>query len=306
MTPVVGRFAPSPTGPLHFGSLLAAVASWLDVRTRDGHWWLRIEDLDPPREMAGAADRILRQVEAFGLEWDGSVLWQHTRHEAYQAAITQLQAEGQVFWCRCSRADLARHGGLLYPGTCRTHDHWRHDAAVRLRVPAGELTWSDGVFGPQTEDVAAQVGDFVIQRRDGLYAYQLAVVVDDAFQGVTEVVRGADLLDNTGRQIALQQLLGLPRLRYSHLPLAVNERGEKLSKQTYAPPLPESADLAGPVLSLALAALGHPVPAALEGAPPAEQLAWARATWQLDQVPRQQTLTHDPRYTALGASSKMR
>lgn len=282
--PYVGRFAPSPTGPLHQGSLVAAVASFCDARAAGGRWLLRMEDIDPPREMPGAADLILRQLEGYGLEWDGAVLWQHDRLDAYAAAIDQLQAQGDVFWCRCSRSELARQTCAVYPGTCRAHTAPRDDAAVRLRVPAGVVAFEDRVFGPQQEDVAATVGDFVIRRRDGLFAYQLAVVVDDAWQGVTDVVRGADLLDNTARQIVLQRALGLPALRYLHLPLVRHADGSKLSKQTFAEALPLPAAPAR--LWQALHCLGQQPPAGLRDAPPARQLDWAVAHWQPSAIPR--------------------
>lgn len=282
--PYVGRFAPSPTGPLHQGSLVAAVASYCDARAAGGRWLLRMEDIDPPREMPGAADLILRQLEGYGLEWDGTVQWQHDRHAAYAAAIAQLQQQGDVFWCRCSRSELARHGHAIYPGTCRAYTAPRPDAAVRLRVPAGMVSFTDRVFGPQQEDVAATVGDFVIRRRDGLFAYQLAVVVDDAFQGVTDVVRGADLLDNTARQIVLQRALGLPALRYLHLPLVRHADGSKLAKQTFAEPLPLPAAPAR--LWQALHFLGQQPPPALRDERPAQQLAWAVTHWQPSAIPR--------------------
>ncbi len=282
--PYVGRFAPSPTGPLHQGSLVAAVASFCDARAAAGQWLLRMEDIDPPREMPGAADLILRQLEGYGLHWDGAVLWQHDRLDAYAAAIDQLQGQGDVFWCRCSRSDLARQACAVYPGTCRAHTAPRDDAAVRLRVPAGVVAFDDRVFGPQQEDVAASVGDFVIRRRDGLFAYQLAVVVDDAFQGVTDVVRGADLLDNTARQIVLQRALGLPAVRYLHLPVVCHADGSKLSKQTFAEPLPLPAEPAR--LWQALHFLGQQPPLSLRNAPSALQLAWAVAHWQPSAIAR--------------------
>lgn len=279
-----GRFAPSPTGPLHFGSLVAAVASYCDARAAGGAWLLRIEDIDPPREAAGAADRILRQLETYGLTWDGPVLYQHRRTEAYVEAISRLQAQGDVFWCTCSRTDLARAGGgALYPGTCRAFTAPRADAAVRLHVPAGIIRFTDRVFGPREEDVAGSVGDFVIRRRDGLFAYQLAVVVDDAAQGVTDVVRGADLLDNTPRQILLQQRLGLPTPTHAHLPLATHADGQKLSKQTFAREIPVPA--LPRLLWQALDFLGQCPPQELENALPEEIVAWAVRHWRLAAVP---------------------
>lgn len=300
MSTYTGRFAPSPTGPLHFGSLLAAVASFCDARAVGGRWLLRMEDTDPPREMPGAADTILRQLEHYGFAWDGPVLYQSLRHEAYADAIAQLQRQSDVFWCRCSRTELARQSPLgLYPGNCRPFTSPRPDAAVRLRVSPALLHFRDRVFGEQSESVADTVGDFVIQRRDGLYAYQLAVVVDDAFQGVTDVVRGADLLDNTARQLYLQSRLGLPAPRYAHLPLAVNAHGEKLSKQTFAAPLPESRP--GRVLWLALATLGQEPPSALAELPPADVLDWACRHWLPERISARPLLPFDPRMAALQA-----
>ncbi|MES2917192.1 MAG: tRNA glutamyl-Q(34) synthetase GluQRS [Pseudomonadota bacterium] len=275
-----GRFAPSPTGPLHFGSLVAAVGSYCDARAAGGHWLVRMEDIDPPRAMPGASDLILRQLEAYGFEWDGDILFQHSRSSAYEAALTQLQAQGDVFWCRCSRAELARSGISAYPGTCRACTTPREDAAIRLRVPGGLVQFTDAVFGTLTENVAATRGDFVLRRRDGLYSYQLAVVVDDALQEVTRVVRGADLLDNTARQIVLQQRLGLPTPDYLHLPLAVHRDGSKLSKQTYALPLPLPADTG--LLRQALVHLGQAAPP--DGLDGPALLAWGVAHWRPEYI----------------------
>lgn len=277
-----GRFAPSPTGPLHFGSLLAAVGSYCDARAAGGRWLVRIEDTDPPRAMPGASDLILRQLEAYGLEWDGPVLYQGQRGAAYEAALTRLQAQGDLFWCRCSRAVLAQPGASAYPGTCRAFTTPRANAAIRLRVPPGIIRFDDAVFGPQAEDVAATVGDFVLRRRDGLYSYQLAVVVDDAEQEVTRVVRGADLLDNTARQIVLQQRLQLPSPGYLHLPLAVHADGSKLSKQTHATALPMPADPA--LLRQALAHLGQALPPVGEPLDCATLLAWGVANWRVEDI----------------------
>lgn len=290
-----GRFAPSPTGALHFGSLLAAVASYCDARTAGGRWLVRMEDLDPPREMSGAAADILRTLEAYGLFWDGEVIYQSQRHAAYEAALAQLARQGDVFWCRCSRSDITRLSPSgIYPGSCQSQTQPRPDNAIRLRVDHAVVTFEDRVFGEQLDKLADSVGDFVLKRRDGLYAYQLAVVVDDADQGVTDVVRGADLLDNTARQIFLQQRLGLSTPRYAHLPLAVNAQGEKLSKQTFARPLPQAGG--EPLLHLALSTLGQCPPAELRLAPMAEQLAWAVTHWQLARVPAQPKLAFDSRF----------
>jgi glutamyl-Q tRNA(Asp) synthetase len=223
-----GRFAPSPTGPLHFGSLVAALASWLDARAHDGEWLVRMEDLDRPRCVLGADAVILRQLEAYGLRPDGPVLYQSTRDEAYEAAFAQLPA----YPCGCRRT-------TYYPGTCRNGLPPGVEArAWRVRVDEETIRFEDRWAGPQEESLAASCGDFVVKRADGMFAYQLAVVVDDAAQGITHVVRGADLLDSTARQIHLQRLLDVRAPRYLHVPVVTNEQGEKLSKQTLAPALP--------------------------------------------------------------------
>jgi len=287
--PYVGRFAPSPTGPLHFGSLVAAVASWLDARAAGGRWLLRMEDLDWPRCEPGAADTLLRQLEAYGLRWDGAMLYQSQRDDAYAAALGTLKEIEAVYPCACTRSQLAQaprnhEGEILYPGTCRNGLPAGAIArAWRVRVPDVSIHFHDRIHGELQQNLAHEVGDFIVLRADGLFAYQLAVVVDDAFQGVTHVVRGADLLWNTPRQIYLQTLLGLPTPIYAHVPLITNAAGQKLSKQTLAPALPETGR--GAVMAQALAALGHAVPAELAGAEPAEQLAWASAHWQIENVP---------------------
>jgi glutamyl-Q tRNA(Asp) synthetase len=287
----VGRFAPSPTGPLHLGSLVAALASWLDARAAGGGWLVRIEDLDRPRCEPGAADTILRQLEAYGLTWDDAVLYQSRRDDAYAAALDALRSQGAVFPCSCSRSQLAQaprnaEGEIIYPGSCRQHSR-SATTPHSWRVLAQDVSthFLDRVHGELQQNVAREVGDFIVKRADGLFAYQLAVVVDDAFQGITHVVRGADLLWNTPRQIYLQSLLGLPMPAYAHVPLMTNAAGQKLSKQTLAPAL----SLAGQsdVLAQALSALGHPPPADLHGARPAELLAWASAHWHVENVPRE-------------------
>lgn len=285
----VGRFAPSPTGPLHRGSLVAALASWLDARAASGRWLVRMEDLDRPRCTQEAADAILRQLEAYGLHWDGAVLVQSRRDEAYRAALDALRAQHAVFACHCTRSQLAQvarnaEGEIVYPGTCRAYTEPRDEHhAWRVRTEGVSVRFEDRIHGSLRQDLACEVGDFVVRRADGLFAYQLAVVVDDAFQGVTDVVRGADLLWNTPRQIHLQRLLGLPAPAYAHVPLVVNAAGQKLSKQTRAPALPERGRAA--VLAEALAALGHAPPLELAGASPQELLAWASTHWQIENVP---------------------
>jgi glutamyl-Q tRNA(Asp) synthetase len=281
----IGRFAPSPTGALHFGSLVAAVASWLDARAAGGRWLVRIEDVDTTRTVPGAADEILRTLEAVGLAWDGEVVRQSERADLYEAALDRLRAAGLVYRCRCSRREIADSAvtgieGAIYPGTCRELRLAASvDGADRLRASGGPVTFTDRVQGTIGHDVAREVGDFVLKRRDALHAYQLAVVVDDAEQAVTDVVRGADLLWSTPRQIALQRHLGHATPRYLHFPVATNARGEKLSKQTLAPAL----DAAGAAAALAdaLAFLGQPDPGTRE---PRGMLESARLAWDPSRI----------------------
>ena len=285
-----GRFAPSPTGLLHFGSLVAAVGSYLEAKKHQGKWLLRMEDLDPPREMPGAADAILRTLAAFGLEWDGAVLYQSTRHAAYDAALESLKQHHWLYPCSCTRKEIADAGligieGVVYPGTCRNGLATGKTArAWRVRVEDKPITFDDAVQGHITQNLARDIGDFILKRADGLVAYQLAVVVDDAMQGITHVVRGADLLDSTPRQIHLQRLLGLPTPHYAHLPVAVNDAGEKLSKQTLATPL----DLAQPAHALwqALTFLGQHPPAALRASDITTLWNWAHQHWDIGSIPR--------------------
>jgi len=286
---VCGRFAPSPTGPLHFGSLIAALGSFLQARSQGGKWWVRIEDVDVPRTAPGAADAILRTLERCGLLWDGAVWHQSQRTEHYQAALAFLLRNKWVYPCTCTRRELAGYprgadGSPRYPGHCRTGPcQPGRPYALRLRVTNTQLTFRDAIQGEYHQHLESEAGDFVIRRADRLFAYQLAVVVDDADQGVTEVIRGSDLLDSTPRQLYLQTLLGLPTPRYGHLPVAVDERGNKLSKQTHAAPLDDRNP--GPALWEALRFLGQQPPADLLNASPAEILDWAQAHWRLEQAP---------------------
>lgn len=284
----VGRFAPSPSGPLHAGSLVAALASWLDARAHDGRWLLRMEDVDTPRTVAGAADAIMAQLKALGLHWDGGVMWQSQRNGAYQAAFDALAARGLVYGCGCTRREIAdsalrgpaaapgADGERPYPGTCRHGlPPGRQARAWRVRVPEGVERFEDRWLGPQEQDVASAVGDFALRRADGLWAYQLAVVVDDAEQGVTDVVRGADLLSSTARQRVLGRLLELPPVRYLHVPLILDPAsGLKLSKQNGAPALSLHAPLEA--LQGAWRALGFD-PIAADG--PDSFLSEATARW---------------------------
>lgn len=286
-----GRFAPSPTGPLHFGSLVAALGSYLDARANAGEWLLRIEDVDEPRTVPGAADAILRTLAAFGFEWDGEVLAQSRRLDLYHATLVRLQLDGEVYPCACSRREIADaatqasvDGGVAYPGTCRAGlPEGCAARSWRMRVPDCELCFVDRVQGRQSQNLERELGDFVLLRADGQYAYQLAVVLDDAAQGVNSVVRGADLLDSTPRQIWLQQRLGVPTPRYAHLPVATNADGEKLSKQTKAAAV--DATRGSAALAEALIFLGHPVPPELHRAPLAEFWCWAISVWSIGKVP---------------------
>ena len=281
----IGRFAPSPSGLLHFGSLIAALGSWLDARAAGGRWLVRIEDLDLPRSRAEFSAAILRQLEALGLEWDGPVVHQSARLARYREALDSLERSGHAYWCACSRKEVedsatlagAPTANLVYPGTCRNGIRpGAAPRAVRVRTHAQPIRFTDRMQAEVVQIVEREVGDFVVLRADGIFAYQLAVVVDDAEQGVTDVVRGADLLESTARQILLQRLLGFPTPRYLHLPVAVNASGAKLSKQTGANPLPDAQPTAA--LRGALEFLG------LAGAPAHEQprdvLAWAGQRWR--------------------------
>jgi len=289
-----GRFAPSPTGPLHFGSLVAALGSFLQARARGGRWLVRMEDLDLPRNAPGAADAILRTLEAHRLLWDEEVAYQSTLTERYGAALERLTSQGLVYPCACTRKELgdsviAVDGAAIYPGTCRGGlPPGRVARALRLRVH-GDVSVADRIQPPLVQRLEQEVGDFVLRRADSVYAYQLAVVVDDAAQGITEVVRGADLFLSTPRQIFLQAALGLPRLGYAHLPLALDLRGGKLSKQTLADPLVDSR----PVDNLieALRFLGQSPPRRDDVRTPDELLAWAAPHWDMARVPRERGLT---------------
>lgn len=290
----VGRFAPSPTGPLHFGSLVAALGSCLEARSQGGRWLLRMEDVDEPRCSQSAADDILRTLEACGFEWDGTVMVQSERKARYREVLAGLQQAGLVYPCACTRKELADSalapdGAAIYPGTCRHGlPPGKPPRAWRLRVDESTVCFDDAVQGRNCQNLARGAGDFVLLRADGYFAYQLAVVVDDADQGVTHVVRGADLLDSTPRQIFLQRCLGLPTPAYAHLPVAVNADGEKLSKQTLA----QAIDARNPVDALvaAMGFLGQGVPQEMWRVTTADFWAWAKSAWRLERVPRQRSL----------------
>ncbi len=289
-----GRFAPSPSGPLHFGSLVAAVGSYLDARANGSTWLLRIDDLDRQRTVPGAADAILRALETLGMHWDEAVLYQSTRDEAYQAALDRLKKHGLVYPCACSRREIADSAvagidGPVYPGTCRKGLlPGRSARAERVLTGGDPVGFEDAVQGRIAHNIERQIGDFVLKRADGQHAYQLAVVVDDAEQGITDVVRGADLLDSTPRQIYLQRLLDYPEPRYAHLPVAVNVVGEKLSKQTLARAIDPAVPV--PLLNAALEFLGQ---SAIADCAPGDTAAfWPRAItgWRIARVPRRRAL----------------
>ena len=282
----IGRFAPSPTGPLHFGSLVAAVASYLQARTHDGRWLLRIEDIDPPRIAPGATDSIIRSLAAHGFEWDGPIIYQSRHADRYAAVVADLLKQGLAYPCICSREQIRRAAdrtgptGPIYPGTCRNRSQpvaGDRPAAIRLRTDDTEVGFRDALLGDIVTSVADAVGDFVIQRRDGLFAYNLAIVVDDHDEGITEVVRGRDLLDVTPAQITLQTVLGYSTPDYLHVPIVTNDQGQKLSKQTGA----EALDDTTPARNLldALGFLRQPLPQTDETADPATIWAWARENW---------------------------
>jgi glutamyl-Q tRNA(Asp) synthetase len=295
-SPTVGRFAPSPTGPLHFGSLVAAVGSYLEARCAGGHWLLRIEDVDRPRAIAGMSNAQIEALAAYGFEWDGEVLQQSERSLIYQDALDVLIARGYAYPCTCTRSQIAATpdvqsgvDGLIYPGSC---GHWQpgdpvpEGTAWRFRVPEERIGFDDRICGRQQQVLKTQVGDFPLLRADGCFTYQLAVVVDDLAQGVTDVVRGADLMDSTPRQIALISALGGRIPRYAHLPVVTNPAGEKLSKQTRAEAIPIETECARvEMLWQALAFLGQCPPEALRHESQSALWCWALANWQLSRVP---------------------
>lgn len=289
----VGRFAPSPTGPLHFGSLLAAVASYLEARAQGGRWFVRIEDIDPPREEAGASELIIRALERYGFEWDGPVLYQSASAEHHRGALARILEQGLAYYCDCSRRQLEDEPvgalGRIYPGTCRNLNiPPGPDLAVRLRTDNEVVSFIDLLQGKQSMVLRRESGDFIVMRRDGLVAYQLAVVVDDALQGVTDIVRGIDLMGSTPRQVYLQQHLGYPTPAYGHIPVAVDPRGDKLSKLTGAAALPLDAPAA--VLERALRCLGQPVPQEAAAAGVEDIWRWAMERWDIGRLAGQRKI----------------
>ena len=281
----IGRFAPSPTGPLHFGSLVAALASWLDARSNDGSWLLRIEDLDPPREDPSAPDTIKRQLETLGLIWDGAPLYQSTRQDAYDEALNELRKQGMVFVCTCSRKSIRG----VYPGNCREkrlEESATGACAIRLRVPNKIATFNDRISGSHIFDLSNTVGDFIVRRRDGRTAYQLAVAVDDEYQNVTDIIRGDDLLDSTPRQLCIIEALDYQPVRYGHLPVILGADHKKLSKQAHAAPV--SIEQPEKTVRNALICLGQPSPPDTDDVQ--ILLHWAIENWQPDRIPVRSTV----------------
>jgi len=289
-----GRFAPSPTGPLHFGSLVTAVGSYLEAKSRSGEWLVRIENLDTAREIPGASEEILNTLYLLGMEWDGSVVYQNRRQDAYQAALRVLEKQDLIYPCSCSRKEIADSSvlgieGPVYPGTCRDRKHEpEFSGAWRLCTNNDLIEFEDAVQGIRQQRLQRDIGDFVIRRADGVFAYQLAVVVDDAEQGITHVVRGGDLLNSTPRQIHLQKLLGYSTPSYMHLPVVVNTRGEKLSKQTQAAPV----DTSRPVLQLvkAIRFLGQTPPPEVSESSLGSFWMWATENWNREAIPKNMSL----------------
>lgn len=293
--PYIGRFAPSPTGPLHFGSLLAAVASYCDTKANHGTWLLRMENLDQPREIQGAAETILTTLKLFGFVWDGDVMRQSKRSEAYQAALDHLLNKNLIYPCTCSRKEIADSTsirgieGVIYPKTCLQHPVKNNTKpAYRIKSEDKNIAFLDRIQGEIHQNIANDIGDFVLKRADGFFAYQLAVVVDDAEQKVTHIVRGADLLDSTPRQIYLQEKLSLPQPIYAHVPIICNANKEKLSKQTLAQAIHHES--ASELIIKALHFLGQSPEDHLTKAPPNFILEWAIAHWDLNKIPKERTI----------------
>lgn len=298
-----GRFAPSPTGPLHFGSLIAATGSYLQAKSQKGEWLLRIDDIDPPREQKGAADKILKTLEDFGFEWDQSVLYQSNRLQRYQEAVDQLLQQGLSYPCSCSRTDILKKTGqnkghIIYPGFCRNgpqlnaqNPEKKSKYSIRLRCNNELIQFNDVIQGKQAFNLEKDSGDFIIKRRDQHFSYQLASGIDDAEQGITEVVRGVDLLSSTPHQRYIQQRLNLTHPEYCHLPVAVNHLGQKLSKQSHATPI-EAKD-AVVLLYKTLNFLGQMPPIELIKAGREEIWSWAKAHWRIDLVPDKSNQTFD-------------
>mgnify|MGYP001161148980 FL=1 len=287
----IGRFAPSPTGPLHLGSLITAFASYIDAKANKGLWLVRIEDLDPPREPPKAADEILIQLKHFGLEWDGKVLYQSTRSTFYQEALSLLIERGLCFKCDCTRPRVKAMGSV-YDGSCRERSvSSENEFAIRLKTESIEIGFKDLIQGNFQQNIRKEVGDFIILRKDKLFAYQLAVVVDDAFQGITNIIRGVDLLDSTPRQIYQQRVLGYAAPQYGHIPIVVNKQGLKLSKQNFAEPV--NTHNSSELVHLLLQLLGQSPPNNNQSKEPRFQLQWAIENWDIQAVPKLANISQD-------------
>lgn len=287
--PIIGRFAPTPSGPLHFGSLVSALASYCQAKSQHGQWLIRVEDVDTPRIVDGSALQILNQLEAFGFEWDGEIIYQSDQFERYEAATQRFLEQGNAFYCRCSRRSLrqakARSGplGLIYPGTCRTSQLDKQNHSIRINTESTGVTrYVDRLLGQVEIDIPEQIGDFVIRRADKIYAYHLAVVMDDELQGINQVVRGADLLEATCLHLYLQQLLKFKSPEYLHIPLVRNDKGDKLSKQTGATALHTSQ--AAALLIDALRVLGQPIEQGLDQGTPSEVVEQAVRSWDFRRI----------------------
>ena len=288
--PIIGRFAPTPSGPLHFGSLVSALASYCQAKSQQGQWLIRIEDVDTPRVVDGSALQILNHLETFGFEWDGEIIYQSDQFERYEAATQRFLDQGNAFYCQCSRRSLrqakAKSGplGLIYPGTCRTKELDKQNHSIRINTEsAGVIHYIDRLLGQVEIDIPEQIGDFVIRRADSIYAYHLAVVMDDELQGINQVVRGADLLEATCVHLYLQQLLGFKPPEYLHVPLVRNDKGDKLSKQTGATALDTSQ--AATLLVDALRVLGQPIEPELDRATTREVIEQAVKSWDYRRIP---------------------
>lgn len=282
-----GRFAPSPSGLLHFGSLIAALASFLDAKHHDGKWLVRIEDIDPPRQKVGADTAILKTLENYGLHWDEQVLYQSQQHTLYREVLNELNHQQLSYYCQCTRAQIKANGGY-YQEQCRLKHHSHEQSAVRLKIEQGITQYQDLIQGQVICDITMANEDFILLRKDGLFAYQLAVVVDDIYQGISHIIRGCDLLEPTARQLSFYQILTAPPPKFGHVPLAVTEQGYKLSKQNKAPAIDEKNPV--PSLIAALVFLGQQPPSELKDATTAELISWSIKHWSRDCVPKVQRI----------------
>ena len=280
----IGRFAPSPTGPLHFGSLIAAVASYVDAKSKNGIWVLRMEDLDPPREPPGTADLILDQLSTLGIRWDGEVLYQSSRISAYREILKKLSKEELCYPCSCTRLQIKAMGSV-YNGSCRNRTIPLHKKfAIRVKTFNDLIGFNDKIHGHHQQNVRKEVGDFIVLRKDNLFAYQLAVVVDDSYQKITDVIRGYDLIDSTPRQIHLQKVLGFKTPKYAHIPIVLDGKGHKLSKQNFATPIePKNGNK---LIFQSLKYLGQNPPPSIDRASTNEQLEWAISNWDIHAIPK--------------------